>query len=423
MPEDQTIHLYCLCWNDARMLPHFFRHYDRLVDRYFVFDNGSTDQSIPMLQGHGKVELSHFEVTGDSFVAEESHLADTVWQGSEADWVIVTDIDEHLYHPDSLGYLRRCKDRNITAIRSIGYEMVSGYFPAGPERLFESVTTGRRSAGHDRLCIFDPRALTATNFGPGRHVARPEGRVVWPDYPEILLLHYKNLGVDYLIARSAELKLGLRPRDIAQGWGFHYSWSAEQITAAWRKAKDASGPVPGLGALKHIEPAKYFEEEYVIGCSGLMDEAWYLSENPDVRAAGSAPLPHFCIHGWKEGRNPNFYFDPTWYRANYPDHQSGARNPLYDYIVRGEKADAWPSPRFNTGWYRAQHGLTYEESPLRHYLQRRKSGLVSPLPEFDVTAYYQRHPYLLADAWDPFESHFRRAVQKQPAQPPPAVTR
>ena len=27
-------HLYCLCWNEAPMLPHFFRHYDPLVDRY-----------------------------------------------------------------------------------------------------------------------------------------------------------------------------------------------------------------------------------------------------------------------------------------------------------------------------------------------------------------------------------------------------
>src|SRR5579863_5294939 len=175
MPGRQRVHLFCLCWNDARLLPYFFRHYDVIVDRYFVFDNGSTDGSLALLQNHGRVEISHFDVAGDSFVEEECRMGDTIWRGSDADWVIITDIDEHIYHPDLNGYLQQCADRGITAIRSIGYEMVSDSFPKEDQPLYDLVTIGTRSTGLDRLCIFNPKAITATNFAPGRHQATPTG--------------------------------------------------------------------------------------------------------------------------------------------------------------------------------------------------------------------------------------------------------
>jgi hypothetical protein len=408
MPGGQTIHLYCLCWNDARMLPYFFRHYDRIVDKYFVFDNGSTDASLSMLENHERVEITPFEVPGDSFVEEERRLGDTIWRHSNADWVIITDIDEHIYHPYLIDYLRRCKERNITAIQSIGYEMVSDTFPSAAEPLTELVVMGVRSGGHDRLCIFNPKAVTATNFGPGRHKAKPEGRIVWPEYPEALLLHYKQLGKQYLVARSAELRRGLRSRDLQSSWGVHYTWSAAKIAANWRKMKKASGPVPGLGTLKHMEPAKYFEEERILRQSGLVDQEWYLVAYPDVESAGADPVVHFCVHGWKEGRRPNFYFDPEWYCANYPELHTDGRNPLYEYVVAGERKSAWPSPLFNTGWYRVEHGLSEGESPLRHYLRRRLKGLVSPLPEFDVVGYCQSHPEILTAGDDPFENYCKQ---------------
>jgi Glycosyl transferase family 2 len=405
MPAGQRTELYCLCWNDARMLPFFFRHYDDIVDRYFVFDNGSTDGSLTLLEQHGRVEISHFDVLGDSFVEEERRLGDTIWCNSNADWVIITDIDEHIYHPHLNEYLRQCTDHGVTAIQSIGYEMVSDSFPSGSRPLVELVTIGTRSTGHDRLCIFNPKELTETNFSVGRHEAEPTGRVVWPAYPEVLLLHYKQLGVDYPIARSAELRLGLRERDLAESWGVHYTWSAAEIVAKWQEIRAASGPVPGLGILKHIKPAEYFEDERIVEQSGLFDGEWYLAAYPDVGSAGADAFSHYCAHGWKEGRQPNFYFDPEWYRTNYPDMHTSGRNPLRDYIELGEKEGARPSPLFDTKWYRAQHGLGVEESPLRHYLMKRTSGLVSPLPDFDVRKYCQEHPDVLLGANDPFENY------------------
>ncbi len=48
------------------MIPFFLRYYEPLVERMFIFDNGSTDRSRELLTQSRKVELGHFD-RGDSF--------------------------------------------------------------------------------------------------------------------------------------------------------------------------------------------------------------------------------------------------------------------------------------------------------------------------------------------------------------------
>jgi hypothetical protein len=408
------------------MLPFFFRHYDELVDEYFVYDNGSTDASLMMLRDHGRVHIEHFDVHGDSFVDEERRLGDTIWQRSrgKADWVIVTDIDEHIYRPDLIAYLERCSAQGITAIKTVGYDMVADHFPAGNAKLVDQVSHGCRSAGLDRLCIFNPDAITATHYGPGRHKAWPEGHVVWPLSSEVLLLHFKQMGVDYVCERSAELARGIKTGDIDKGWGKHYQWNREAIVENWQRMKDESIPVPGLGELKHITPENYRGDEKIVEDSGLLDVDWYLAKYEDLEENRVEPLTHFCRYGWREGRLPNFYFDPEWYSSTYPHATENDRNPLVHYILQGERDGDWPSPHFDTGWYREQHGLEPDESPLRHYLLRRASGLVTPMPDFDVDAYCNSYPEVIAEGLDPYE-HFinereGRGVRKPAPTPYPA---
>jgi hypothetical protein len=417
---NQRIHLYCLCWNDAPLLPHFLRHYDSLVERFVVYDNGSTDESLSLLESYPKVSVRHFDVSGDSFVEEERRLSDAMWRESqgEADWVIVVDIDELIFHPDLPGLLERCTKAGITALRGVGYEMVAEAFPDTDPPITESVTMGTRSAGHDKLCLFDPDALTHTGFGPGRHTAAPRGNVTQPERSEILLLHYKQLGVDYPIRRSAELRQGLREGDIEQGWGRQYLWSAAEIAGRWAQLRAAAATVPGLGSLRHVEPP-YYDEEYVVRESGLFDTAWYLETYPDIAAAGANALSHFCIHGWREGRKPNFYFDTAGYLAHHPRVQAAGQNALIHYLCEGEREGAQPSAHFDPGWYREHYGIGAADSPLRHYLRHRASGLVSPLPDFDVDEYCQHRPPLAGAPRDPYEEYcaVRQAEPERPAEP------
>ncbi len=251
MRGDRGVHLYTLCWNDRRVLPHFFRHYTEIVDCFFIFDNGSTDGSLDVLAGDERVQVSPFESDADSFVATELRLSEEIWKSSRgvADWAIVVDLDEHLYHDDLRSYLQACARRGVTAIRTVGYEMLSQTFPGAGARLCDVVTTGVRMPElYDKLCIFNPAAIARTNYLPGRHVANPEGRVQWPAVDEVLLLHYKKLGLEYEIARSAELRTGLRSRDIEEQWGCQYLLSPKQITEAFNRLSERAEPVPRSAA-------------------------------------------------------------------------------------------------------------------------------------------------------------------------------
>ena len=76
------VDLYALCWNDADMLPFFFRHYDPLVSRYFIFDDHSSDGSLDLMRAHPNVEVESF-VRSDpaSFTLSELSMSNGAPQG------------------------------------------------------------------------------------------------------------------------------------------------------------------------------------------------------------------------------------------------------------------------------------------------------------------------------------------------------
>jgi hypothetical protein len=230
------IHLYALCWNDADMLPFFFRHYDRFVSCYFIFDQGSTDASLLILRSHPNVVVRRF-VRGDraSFVISEQTLSNECWKDSRgvADWAIVTDIDEHLHHSDLPALLIRYKANGTTFVPALGYQMISEEFPGPTEMLYETRTQGAPFQAMCKASLFNPTAIEEINYGPGRHAAAPIGNVRLPSQPELLLLHYKYLSFERTLARHRQLRTGLGPKDIENGWGQQYSWSETQLRDSW----------------------------------------------------------------------------------------------------------------------------------------------------------------------------------------------
>jgi hypothetical protein len=247
--RDPVIHLYCLCWNEERMLPFFFRHYDPLVARYFIFDNGSTDGSLALLAAHPKVTVGAFRATR-TVIMDAPAFYETVWHRSrgQADWIFIVNIDEHLHHPDGLDFFGRCQDRGITAVIANGYQMVSETFPASDDLLWRSVTRGVPSRAFGKLCAFRPDAITRLNYNAGRHGAMPEGRIKLEPKRRLKLLHYKHLGASYVVAREAELRDRISELDRIAGRGQQYFKLPEEIVQAHNDLLTAARPVPGLVA-------------------------------------------------------------------------------------------------------------------------------------------------------------------------------
>lgn len=223
-----------------RVLGFFFRHYENLVDRFVLFDDGSTDGTVEYARSKPNVEVRPFpHSVPDSFVLSQQALQNQCWKESRgvADWVIVTAIDEHIHHPDLKRYLETCKRRGVTYIPALGFTMISEYFPDPNEHLARTQTFGAPDWGWSKLRIFDPNAIEETHFAVGGHEARVEGRRVLPDRDELLLLHYKDLGVEYVRERHRALGGRLRPVDIKYRWGHQYFFTAEEYDLVRQKLR------------------------------------------------------------------------------------------------------------------------------------------------------------------------------------------
>lgn len=243
-----VVHLYAVCWNEEAMLPFFFRHYEPWVQRFVIYDNGSTDGTLALLSARPDVELRPFPwADSNSFVASQRALHNTCWRESRgvADWVVVTAIDEHLQHRDMPDYLRRCRRHGVTCIPALGYQMVTADFPQPDAHLAAVHTRGVPDGEMNKLRLFDPNEIKP-HMSIGGHSAAPTGNVVYPERDEVLLLHYKYLGADYLDRRNQLLAGALRDGDRERRWGCHYDISRARAEAivnwAVHNAVDVAAP-------------------------------------------------------------------------------------------------------------------------------------------------------------------------------------
>jgi len=213
------------------MLPFYLRHYREVATKFFILDDSSNDGSTEYLRAQPDVELGSFHKDHDSLVLAAQRFYNENWKQSRgaADWVIICNIDEHLYHPRLADYLATEKSRGVTVIPAKGFQMITEDFPAAHERLSETRRRGMPWAKMDKLSIFDPNAIDEIAYTVGRHTAAPRGRVLAPSTLEMKLLHYKYLGLEYLVRRLAELRTGLRAQDIANRWGHKYLWSTAEV--------------------------------------------------------------------------------------------------------------------------------------------------------------------------------------------------
>ena len=106
----------------------------------------------------------------------------------------------------------------------------------------------------DKTCVFNPERLEQPGYGHGRHCAQPHGEIRYPERNELLLLHYKYLGVAYLMSRLNDLRPGFGPGDRARGFGHKYFWSRDEVIADFDAVCTAAREV--LSADGEVETAE-----------------------------------------------------------------------------------------------------------------------------------------------------------------------
>lgn len=197
MDQRCIIHLYTFCRDEELLLPFFLRHYD-YVDKITVFfDRYSQDNSKSIIDSNTKCKRINFDFAGEYRDDFLMYAKNSEWKSSIgiADWVIVVDLDEFLYHKDSVReYLKVCKSQNISIPLTTGYDMISEEPLRSDLTITQQVKYGVKNKRFDKKVIFDPKLISDISFRPGAHLCDPEGVVRYSPISKLKLLHYKYLG-------------------------------------------------------------------------------------------------------------------------------------------------------------------------------------------------------------------------------------
>ncbi len=103
----------------------------------------------------------------------------------------------------------------------------------------------------------------------------------------------------------------------------------------------------------------------------LFHREWYLTNNPDVAAAGVDPQDHYLKFGEAEGRWPNPYFDPKYYRSHAPGTKKYNGSALEHYTEKGWVRGRNPSQKFSSRLYLEQYPAVAKKKidPLDYHLR------------------------------------------------------
>jgi len=191
------IYFYTLCKNEEELLPHMLKHYQQFVDRIFIFVNVPiNDRSNEIIDSHPLCTRYTFDTQGK--LRDDVHVTikNNCWKESagEADWVIVADLDEFLFHRNLIAYLEQCSKEGVTVPLTRGFDMFSSQMPVMDRPITEQIRMGVYNPLYSKCIVFDPNKIHEINYTPGAHTCRPEGYVKYSKIPELKLLHYKYIG-------------------------------------------------------------------------------------------------------------------------------------------------------------------------------------------------------------------------------------
>jgi hypothetical protein len=130
-----------------------------------------------------------------------------------ADWVIVIDADEFLYHPNMLHYLANAMRRGVSVVGSTGCQMVS-------ERFEGAARTGFYEGNLNKTAIFSPNLVQEMSYSVGGHRCRRTGQGGFER--GVCLLHQSHLGREETWQRYQARRRRVPVLSRLLGVAFHY---------------------------------------------------------------------------------------------------------------------------------------------------------------------------------------------------------
>lgn len=227
------IDVYTFCRDEEMLLPFFLKHYCFANKITVFFDTFTKDNSLQIINSSLVCHRIDFNFGGkyrDDFLM---YAKNSEWKMSrgKADWVIVVDMDEFIYHPTNLlSYLEKCKQDGISIPLTEGYEMHSDTLPNNNTPITDQIKFGAPSKQFCKLAVFDPDKISNIFYLPGSHNCEPEGAVKFSKNKDLKLLHYKFIGgIARIKKRWNTFGANLSKENIKYGWSIKRQKEEEAI--------------------------------------------------------------------------------------------------------------------------------------------------------------------------------------------------
>ncbi len=243
------VHAYIICFNEQDIIRHTLSFYNSFCSRIFLFDNGSTDNTISIANEFKSVEVINFDTGGKKNNKMHQHIKTTAYKDYSraggkyteevADWIICVDADELIYHPKILEVLSEYTDLQVTVPQITGFNIVGKHDLEPDEPILNQYELAVREP------IFDKRALFHCDFniaydlgchpsGSGFSYMRETYNYKTSNKYKIALLHYKHIGKRLLesaktnLARFDETKIKINENGHYVGPGSHYKFYVDK---------------------------------------------------------------------------------------------------------------------------------------------------------------------------------------------------
>jgi glycosyltransferase involved in cell wall biosynthesis len=231
------VHAFFLCYNEANILPHLLKHYLSFCEKVIILDNNSTDNSVQIINSFPNTEVipydSKNELNDDIYIKLKNH----VWKSSIgfADYVIVGDTDEFLYHDNIIEFLTDSYTKGITIFKPFGYHMVAdeNFELTADDNIF-NINKGIRTNVLDKLMMFDCNKIININYSYGCHMASPQGDIVLSD-GELKMLHFKFMGLSDYLEKNKIRAERLSTFNKENNLGTYYLYSLDEHTKDYRQ--------------------------------------------------------------------------------------------------------------------------------------------------------------------------------------------
>lgn len=238
-----------LARNEEKIIPYFIHHYKDIADEIIVIDNGSSDNTIPLINkfcNDFKVKHRIFTLPNQKF---DEHLALQIRSNfyknfrNEFDVVIVCDCDEFWHHKN--GTRSEIESLNKTkaplVIKPKGYQMVHESFPEYKGKsIIEDIKYGARDIWFDKPVCFSINLNIIGTYG--MHQANFEQKHNLITDSDFKLLHFKFMGIEHRIERIKNYFNNLSDlgkKMLESGINNQLRDSEEQLTSEFKKHYNA----------------------------------------------------------------------------------------------------------------------------------------------------------------------------------------